>query len=345
MTASAEHRRDRDRIGFIEPEVLKACPICGSGRLRGWRLGWDRSHLISRQRFVFSRCGECGVMFESARPPEHIIERFYPHTYYDPRDAPQSSPDARRLGKRGPLAPRIHGRLGELNDWIDRLLPDRLPARLREAYQPRQGRTFLDYGCGGSTYLDWARTHGWERTIGVDAFPLVVDDVRSSGHEAYRARPEELERIDDQSVTLVRMNHVVEHLYEPRTVLQVLWRKLERGGVFHAATPNPAGWASSLMRSRWLGLDCPRHVILYPPAVLGRVASEVGFSRVELLHEVLTKDFARSLGYVLHDLRLLPHEGILGMADRPMLAAVLHTPARLAAHRGASDRFHCFAFK
>jgi hypothetical protein len=68
-----------------------------------------------------------------------------------------------------------------------------------------------------------------------------------------------------------------------------------------------------------------------------------GFARTECFQEVLTKDAARSLGYVLQDLGRLDGTSVLGMPNRQALTALLFAPMRLAARAGVADRFHAVA--
>jgi SAM-dependent methyltransferase len=297
---------------------------------------------MSERRFRYARCRDCGLRFLKTRPRETDMRAFYPATYYA---APAAAPEPPAGDRRDTRPNRLEPWLARLNKRIDEAIPDTLPSRLRDLYRPyREGDMLLDYGCGSDVFLNWARARGWG-TIGVDVSERVVASVRASGHRGLLVRPSLWSEIADGELALVRVNHVVEHLYNPRSVLGAILRKLRPGGVLHLATPNPASVFSTLLRSRWLGLDCPRHVMLYPPSALARLCREIGFGRVDVAHEVLTKDLARSLGYVLHDLGRVPHSGILAMAERRKLADALHVPARLAARLGASDRFHCFAVR
>jgi 2-polyprenyl-3-methyl-5-hydroxy-6-metoxy-1,4-benzoquinol methylase len=323
----------------VEAEIVRSCPICGGNRLAHWRRSHDRSHFLSTQRFTYSRCRECGLRFESVRPPESEIASFYPDAYYGPLGAaPCTGGQSSR-----PVRRRARAALDWINAKSAELLPDPLPARLAAVYQPPgEGSVFLDYGCGSSTFLDRASRQGW-RTIGADISTHVLQEVRERGHQTLSADPGAWVDLPNESVRLVRVNHVIEHLYSPRTILSALFRKLERGGILHVATPNPVSVGSILLRARWLGLDCPRHVMLYPPKVLASLLRDIGFRRVEVEHEVLTKDLARSLGNVLYDAGRIEREDILAMADRATLEALLQAPARLAARLGASDRFHAFA--
>ena len=262
--------------------------------------------------------------------------RFYPTAYYGPRT---TLPGLRP----GSIRKRLVAKVDGWDRAFARRHPDPLLQRLREIYEPKTPASrLLDYGCGSPAFLDEARRRGW-LTTGADVSEEVLAEVAASGHDAVRAEPSALEGIGDGTLTLVRLNHVIEHLYHPRDVISALHRKLEPGGLIHLSTPNPDSYAARTFRTFWLGLDCPRHVLLYPPPTLAALLREIGFRTVEIHQEVLTKDATRSLGHTLHGFGLIPHERILAMAEKELLDAILRIPARVAAARGAADRFHCIA--
>jgi predicted SAM-dependent methyltransferase len=149
--------------------------------------------------------------------------------------------------------------------------------------------------------------------------------------------------IPDVSVDLVRLNHVIEHLYAPRETLTQLRRKLRPGGRLHLATPNATSVTFRLLRRHWFSLECPRHIVIYTPQSTRRLLRMVGFGRVECFQEVLTKDVARSLGLLLEHRGWLDISAAVNMMHRRGLAELLFAPARLAALAGAADRFHAVA--
>jgi SAM-dependent methyltransferase len=147
----------------------------------------------------------------------------------------------------------------------------------------------------------------------------------------------------DGSVSCVRMNHVIEHLYQPREALSVIRRKLRPGGRVHISTPNPLSLGSRAFKRRWHALDSPRHVVLYPPSVLRRLLAESGFRDISVAHEVGPKDLTRSWGIALYDRGRIEHEQIAAMAtDRPH-SELLMPVAAIGALLGAADRYHVFA--
>lgn len=338
--------------GFcIAREILDCCPICGGMDLRVWRKGYDRLHRLSPQEFTYSKCLRCDVVFLSSRPAEGDAHKFYPSDY-----GPHQPPGSHARSQNKALTPNkkpalqfvisallkaVHG----LNSAAGRLSPDTFADEIQKFYRPeRRGARLLDFGCGTDTFLNQAREHGWN-TLGMDFSPQAIEQVRRSGHQALLVSPSVWNEVEDESLDLVRMNHVLEHLYNPTVVLAAVRSKMRARAKLHIALPNPYSFTSRLFRSYWRGLDCPRHVILYSPAVVKRLLDEAGFSDLQVRHEIITKDFSRSLGYVLHDRGWIAHEEVEKMMHRQGLAELLFTPAKLAAVWGAADRFHVFTRK
>lgn len=281
------------------------------------------------------RCRSCGVSFQSTPPTPAELEQYYPGHYGPYQKAAQT---ATRVGFFTKTLTKPFRKLLNAQENL-------LQRRLDSLYQPSvAGLTLLDYGCGSDEWLKTAKQKGW-RTIGVDFSPDVVKQVKAAGHEAYLVSENLWREIPDESVDLIRLNHVIEHLYDPLEVLQNLFQKLKPRGQLHLATPNPSGLSSRLFRSRWLGLDCPRHLVLFPPRLMERDLKKTGFARAELWPQSVTKDFARSLGFVLTDLGWMDHADIYSLMDQPLLAATLAVPCHVAAKIGWCDRYHVIAQK
>lgn len=335
----------------VRTERLESCPNCGGAGLAPWRRGFDRLHGLSRQEFVYSRCKGCGLIFLSLRPSEDEVSKFYPENYGPYQGASGAaapaevrSPRGRRL--LGRLSNRLLSRsLGAVNRGVDRLFPDTFAEEFRRLYlPPHEGAKLLDFGCGSDVLLNWAREQGWD-TTGMDFAENSVEQVRRSGHRGLLLSGEVWGEIEDESLDFVRMNHVLEHLYHPREVLAALKSKMKPGATLHVGVPNPDSLTSKVFRSRWWGLECPRHVILYSPTMLRKLLSEMGFHVHTVLHETLTKDCARSLGYLMCDRGWIEREEVEAMVRERGLADLLHAPERLAALLGRADRFHVFARK
>lgn len=334
-------------------ERIRACPACGSRRARPRCRSRERIFDLSPAVFEFARCGGCGVVYQSLRPVEADVAAFYPPDYgpYQPAPAVRRDAGSPRQGPHAPLHPGFRSRLrtkilrtiDRANAALLRRYPDPLPAAVHTVYEPpHQGATLLDFGCGSAAFLDQAKARGWD-TLGVDFVESVVGGVRRAGHRAMLLTPEMWDAIPDGSLDCVRMNHVLEHLYDPHETLALVRRKLRPGGRLHAATPNAASLTFRLLGRHWYPLECPRHIVVYTPDAVKPLFAKAGFAGVACYSEVLTKDTARSIGYLLQSWGRLDAAGALALMHRPALHGVLFAPARLAALLGRADRFHAIA--
>jgi SAM-dependent methyltransferase len=287
------------------------------------------------------------------RPVEADVAAFYPPRYepYQANPVARADPGSALRGPHAPLHRGFRRRaaaaalraIARLNAALARRYPDPLPGKLDTLYAPaRPGQLLLDFGCGSAAFLDRARDRGWE-TLGVDFLPEIVAGVRSAGHRALLLDDAMWDTIPDASIDLIRMNHVIEHLYTPRETVARLRRKLRPGGRLHLATPNATSVTFRILRRHWFPLECPRHIVIYTPRSARRLLRSSGFGRVDCFQEVLTKDAARSLGLLLEHRGWLDTSAALDLMHRRNLATLLFAPARLAALAGAADRFHAVA--
>jgi SAM-dependent methyltransferase len=206
-------------------------------------------------------------------------------------------------------------------------------------------QNFLDFGCGSDNFLNQIAKKGW-RTTGMDFNTQAINAVLASGHAGVVYDSEQAwDKLPDNGFDFIRMNHVLEHLYHPKTVLNALYKKLKPGGILHIAVPNPLGLSAQEFKSSWLGLDCPRHVIFYPSEILARLLKDIGFSSQELVFEDVQKDYVRSLGFVKYKQGLLEHKYIEGLMYNKDLMRRYAVKFKIAALQKKSDRFHIFAHK
>jgi len=310
-------------------EEVRICPICSGQRSRVWSSGKDLLMRLSSQRFEYSKCPGCGALFMSSRPVEADVAFFYSSGYQPYQNASTDEPP---IGGKAQFIRKLKAALRKARGggWA-RHFP-------RCYHQLPSGSLFVDFGCGAGKTLDVMKRVG-HRTVGVDFSELAIRSVRQRHHQAYSV-DEFWQAFRDESADLVRMNHVVEHLYQPQAVLQGIAAKLKKGGALHIAVPNPAGISALAFRENWHGLDCPRHVILYPPETLVRLLAEAGFEHFEVRQESISKDFARSLGYWFAAKGLYNLNKVEGLMDNWVLRVLLWLPMRLCALVGHGDRYH-----
>ena len=135
--------------------------------------------------------------------------------------------------------------------------------------------------------------------------------------------------IENESIDFVRMNHVLEHLYHPPKNLQTIYAKMKPGAKLHIAVPNPDGVASRIFRYNWCVLERPRHIMLYSASLLDKILTDAKYSQVKTFHRSIMKDFIRSFGYILCDLKPIEQNRVGKMGQRRYINTLLYPFARL----------------
>jgi 2-polyprenyl-3-methyl-5-hydroxy-6-metoxy-1,4-benzoquinol methylase len=225
------------------------------------------------------RCGDdaCGVAWLDPVPIEEDLPLAY-RGYYTHRPSPTLSPsqarshgpcDARQTGVGGLAAalwshtPIARARL-RLETF---LLDDRAPGRV------------LEIGCGSGERIALLRERGWEVDgQEIDAVAAAVASERLGRGATIRVGPLETLALGAASYDAVVSNHVLEHVLDPAAVLREARRLLKPDGVLVAITPNVASLGHRVFGRDWFYLDPPRHLQVFTPRALARLACEAGFT-------------------------------------------------------------------
>ena len=100
---------------------------------------------------------------------------------------------------------------------------------------------------------------------------------------------------------VARLNHVLEHLTDPKRTLREIHRILKSDGILYLTLPNTGSLNFWLFQENWYGLDAPRHVVSYCPKALRFLCSTTGFEIVEIRFQSGAFNFVRSVKYLLED--------------------------------------------
>jgi SAM-dependent methyltransferase len=239
------------------------CTLCGaSGASLVYRNCRDRRHWLPG-RFDLVRCRDCGLVRTDPRPSVGSIAEFYPPSYVSfAAEVPSTS--AWYAVLRSVVRLPYVLRYGSADPW----------------FRPSDTNRLLDVGCGTGVYLQAMVNLGWS-VRGVE--PDAAAAARAA--ERLGVQPDRIfvGRVEDadfppETFDLVTMAHVLEHLHNPRGVLERIRRWLRPGGMIRLWLPNFESIESRVFRKLWFGLDVPRHLYHFGPHTIRATLETVGFS-------------------------------------------------------------------
>lgn len=141
-----------------------------------------------------------------------------------------------------------------------------------------EGGKILDVGCGTGETLLLLKDLGWE-PFGMDIDKKAVAVARKRGVGQVRVGAyQTIATYPNNFFDAIRLYHVIEHLDDPMRCLQLIKKKLKKGGQLIIGTPNAESFLSHIFGTYWYNLDTPRHLVLFSPRTLKRAIAESGFS-------------------------------------------------------------------
>ena len=242
----------------LEPLLLVpgSCSNCGAtDRSQRVAVGEDFEYRTSPDSFEMHRCLRCDVVYLDPRPAPSELGRIYGPDYhaYDFTEE--------RFGLSYRLRSAIERR--RLLDWCGRL---------------GAGARIIDIGAGDGFHLGILRDAGhptWSLE-GVEPDHKAAAVARAAGIDVHAGFIEELS-LDEASYDFAIMIMVIEHVPDPRAVLEATRRILKPGGRIGIVTDNTDSPDARLGRKRhWGGYHFPRHFHLYNRRALADLAGRSG---------------------------------------------------------------------
>jgi len=142
----------------------------------------------------------------------------------------------------------------------------------------RQTNRLLDIGCGAGNLLLAARKNGWEAQ-GLDVSPSAVKHVRELGFEVFKGELQAAQ-LPSQHFDVITAAEILEHLSEPRLLLQEVVRILRPGGLLWTTTPHARGLSARVLGLKWRCVWPPEHLQLFSARGLTALLRDVGFREV-----------------------------------------------------------------
>lgn len=234
-------------MNTVQDRYIDSCPVGCSAPLAATGIMLPEGPLL--------RCAECGQLVSQVSAARYWESM----SHFDSADFNQ--PEGRELERRNAVAAK---RL--------RVICRLLGKAPREIH-------LLDVGCSRGQFVRAAVELGFSAE-GVEPAPQIAAAARASGLTIHQGLLEE-QRFADGSFDALTLFEVIEHLKDPRALLQECRRVLKSGGILLVSTGNTTSWTAAAMKARWDYFHIAKdagHVSFFNPGSLRRLASNCGFA-------------------------------------------------------------------
>ncbi len=214
------------------------------------------------------RCRRCGLIYANPRPSEEKVMGLYAGMHDDLYTKEQK------------------GRCLAAGSTLEALK------------KMRKGGRLLDIGCSAGFFLHEARNKGWD-TYGVEPSKWAADYAKEKmGLDNVFPGVFRDAGYPDNYFDAIVLNDTIEHLSDPKGMLNEVRRVLKPDGILCVSTPDIDSLASRLLKARWWGVK-ESHLYYFTRKTLTKMLNDAGFVPVSVRGH--SRYF--TIGYLLEGLK------------------------------------------
>lgn len=151
-------------------------------------------------------------------------------------------------------------------------------------------RLLLDFGSGKGQFLAVAKLLGWQGQ-GIETEAARGEFAREKYEVDVQIAYYQNGLVGKSPVDLISLNHVLEHLPEPISLLQELVKhNLNKEGLLYIEVPRADAWQAQIAGDAWMHWDIPKHLSHWTEPVLTTQLEGLG------LYKVAERNFSIHLG-------------------------------------------------
>jgi len=209
---------------------IRTCPICHSSESSHWKARSIDRKLVPEDLHITDsqygstlglwKCGDCGFIFADGEEIDELTSLY--EALSDP--GYQDTQDTRLLQMR----------------WL-----------LDESHKSRpEAKTLLDIGAGTGLLVREARSRDYD-AIGIEPSRDLVDYAASANGIDLLQGIFPHPGVDGRRFDIILLVDVIEHVADPRALLEEIRAALNPGGLLVVVTPDVSSIAARLLRKRW----------------------------------------------------------------------------------------------
>jgi 2-polyprenyl-3-methyl-5-hydroxy-6-metoxy-1,4-benzoquinol methylase len=225
------------------------CPLCGHVEFE--TALQTKDHMITQQSFTIVSCKSCGFWFTNPIPKENEIGEYYKHETYVSHSSSSK---------------------GFINGLYKKVRNKTLKEKLALVRSLVYNGTVIDYGCGTGHFLSVLNNAGY-KALGFEP----DEEARKFTKENLNLNTKPLEKlneIDENTIDLISLWHVLEHVYHLKRDLKTIVSKIKPEGYLIIAVPNRESYDAKIYGEYWAAYDVPRHLYHFTQENMRTLAKE-----------------------------------------------------------------------
>jgi len=232
------------------------CPYCSSNRCKKeYDLTWKDERFANYQ---VVHCKQCDVGFVLPLPTPDELDELYNSMAYQADD--RSTIDYSSASEE-----EINARIRTDSHFVGKYHP----------HVPASGHV-LDIGAGWGTLLKSFANQGYQ-TTGLELSIPTSEFARNKlGLDIHSIPIERINELPDQTYDLITMRHVLEHFYEPATVLASLRKTMDDQSKLIIEVPDYGSYDRKKYGESWPAFG-PYHLWYFSQTSLQRLLDDAGF--------------------------------------------------------------------
>lgn len=242
---------------MFTPVHYYQCPACGSDKIEYALTAKD--HTVSHINFDIWHCHACSIRFTQDVPGVDQIGPYYQSANYISHSNTKK------------------GLINQLYHLVRTYTLGLKAKQIKQITGMATGR-LLDIGAGVGAFAATMQKSGWEvMALEPDA------TARAAAKQTYGidlSLPDTLYTISEETIDVITMWHVLEHVHDLQGYFQNFHRILPTNGKLVIAVPNYTSDDASFYGAFWAAYDVPRHLYHFSPTAMQQLAAKHGFSMI-----------------------------------------------------------------
>ena len=224
-------------------KTYKTCPVCGTTSFSPFIVCKD--YTVSKESFNIVSCDNCSFKFTNPIPDEKAIGRYYESDEYISHSNTSK---------------------GLVNSLYQTVRNHTLKKKVQLISSLTKDKTLLDVGSGTGEFLNQCQISGYN-VQGVE--PSSTGREQALNNFNLKIKEEDyLDEIPKDSIGVVTMWHVLEHVYHLNERIEQLYKIIKPNGYLIVAVPNHTSFDAENYKEHWAAYDVPRHLYHFSPQII-----------------------------------------------------------------------------